>query len=231
MGVSSATENGGPAVARVYQALRMPIVDGKIAPGTRINIDAVARDLGVSQTPVREALQRLEADDLLAYTPGRGYRTTPVLDLAGLRAVFEFRMLVEPWAARMAAGDRLANPASALDVEIGKFEDAAGDHDDVRQKMLAHDAAFHDRILLATGNPVVRQAYAQTHCHLHVFRLYPVDADGSITIEEHRRIWAAVRGYDTAAADQAMTEHIQNSFARSSRVFQDAGSAIAPIGR
>ena len=41
--------------------------------------------------------------------------------------------------------------------------------------MLAHDARFHEIILAATGNDVVGQAYAQTHCHLHVFRLFPVD--------------------------------------------------------
>ena len=142
---SPATESGA-AVSRVYAALRMPIVDGAIAPGTRINIDAVARDLGVSQTPVREALQRLEADDLLMYTPGRGYRTTPMLDLAGLRSVFEFRLLVEPWAARTAASDRLANPAADLDEEISSFEKAAASQGDVRQQMLEprHPLPRHD---------------------------------------------------------------------------------------
>ncbi|MGN6129865.1 MAG: GntR family transcriptional regulator, partial [Nocardioidaceae bacterium] len=154
----------------------MPILDGEIPPGERINIDAVARRLGVSQTPVREALQRLEGDDLLIYTPGRGYRTTPMLDLAGLRAVYEFRLLVEPWAARAAAGDRLTNPAHALDEELVDFEGVAAAQEDVRQGLLGHDSRFHDLILTAAGNPVVRQAYSQTHCHLHVFRLYQVDA-------------------------------------------------------
>lgn len=209
----------GAAVSKVYQALRMPIVDGEIPPGTRINIDAVARELGVSQTPVREALQRLEADDLLVYTPGRGYRTTPVLDLAGLRSVFEFRLLVEPWAARSVATDRLANPASALDHELASFERVAGHGRDVRQELLLHDTRFHDMILAAVGNEVVRQAYAQTHCHLHVFRLYHVDTDGAITVAEHRRIWAAVRACDPAEAERAMTEHIKSSYARSARVF------------
>src|SRR5689334_19838358 len=57
-GAAEPVESGagsGAAVAKVYAALRMPILDGQIAPGTRINIDAVARKLGVSQTPVREA--------------------------------------------------------------------------------------------------------------------------------------------------------------------------------
>ena len=143
------------AVARVYSALRIPIVDGEMPPGTRIKIDAVARDLGVSQTPVREALQRLESDDLLVYTPGRGYRTTPMLDFKGLRSLFEFRLLVEPWAARSVATDRLSNPGPALAKELADFERIADRDGDVRQMMLAHDAHFHDMILAAAGNDVV----------------------------------------------------------------------------
>ena len=209
----------GAAVTKVYTTLRMTILDGEIPPETRVNIDAVARRIGVSQTPVREALQRLEGDGLLVYTPGRGYRTTPMLDVGGLRAVFEFRLLVEPWAARTAATDRLSNPSPALDVELAWFEEVARKDGDVRQNMLAHDTRFHDLILAGAGNTVVRQAYAQTHCHLHVFRLSQVDADGAITIQEHRRIWAAIRDCDPSAAESAMSEHIRNSFARSMHAF------------
>ena len=212
------TESGA-TVAKVYAALRMPILDGELPPGTRINIDAVARRLGVSQTPVREALQRLEGDALLVYTPGKGYRTTEMLDLAGLRSVFEFRLLIEPWAARSAAADRLTNPADRLDEELTAFELAASAKKDVRQQLLLHDTRFHDIVLAATENEVVRQAYTQVHCHLHVFRLYQVDEDGLITIEEHRKIWEAIRACDADAAEHEMLGHIKNSYARSAQAF------------
>ena len=74
----SEVPRGKAAVPDVYTAMRASILDGGIAPGTRINIDAVARSLGVSQTPVREVLQRLEGDNLVVYNPGRGYSTTPL---------------------------------------------------------------------------------------------------------------------------------------------------------
>lgn len=213
-------KESGAAVAKVYDALRVPILDGQIPPGERLNIDAIARRLGVSQTPVREALQRLEGDDLLVYTPGRGYRTTPVLDLDGLRSVFEFRLLVEPWAARAAATDRLSNPAAALEEELIAFQKVASG-EEVRQELLGHDTRFHSMILSATGNDVVASAFAQTHCHLHVFRLLSVDPDGAITIEEHRRITDAILRCQPEEAEQAMVDHIGKSYERSSVAFAD----------
>lgn len=222
------TPKAKAAAGEVYAAMRASILDSEIPPGTRINIDAIARRLGVSQTPVREALQRLEGDNLLVYSPGRGYSTTPLLDLAELRSLFEFRLLVEPWAARAAAVDRLANPAPALDKELELLERRIGDDGDVRQDLVAHDTRFHDMILAAAGNPVVRHAYAQTHCHLHTFRLYPADVDGAITLAEHRRVREAIAACDPEKAEQAMAEHIRNSFGRFAQAF--SGQAIlAPL--
>lgn len=225
------TPEAAVAVSKVYSALRIPIVDGEIPPGTRINIDAIARKLGVSQTPVREALQRLEGDDLLVYSPGRGYRTTTKLDLPGLRSLFEFRLLVEPWAARSAAVDRLANPAPALDKELQAFERMAHGDGDLRQDMLAHDTRFHAQILAAAGSEVVEQAYAQTHCHLHVFRLYPVDVHGAITIAEHREIWRAIHSCDPDEAERVMSEHIRRAFERSAQTFEGPTARIEPLNR
>lgn len=212
----------------VYSAMRASILKGEIEPGTRINIDAVARSMGVSQTPVREVLQRLEGDNLVVYTPGRGYSTTPLLDLAELRSLFEFRLLVEPWAARSAAVDRLANPAAALDKELSAFRDRMQNSGDLRQDLVAHDTRFHDTILAAAGNPVVRHAFAQTHCHLHTFRLYPADVDGAITVAEHSAVREAIRTCQPERAEEAMAEHIRNSFTRFAQAFED-NVALSPL--
>ncbi|MGI5346870.1 GntR family transcriptional regulator [Streptomyces sp. CA-250714] len=223
-----------PAANGVYTTLRSLIMDGELPPDTRINIVALSRDLGVSQTPVREALQRLEGDNLITYEPGRGYSTTPLLDLDGLRALFEFRLLVEPWAARAAAVDRLSNPGPLLDRELDSFErvlaatenEPGGEesHRDIRQQLVAHDAAFHAAILKATGNPVAEQAYTQTHCHLHTFRLYPEDIDTANTVTEHRRISAAINGCAPEEAEQAMTDHVRKAFDRFANAFDTAAA-------
>jgi DNA-binding GntR family transcriptional regulator len=215
-----------PAAGEVYSTLRDSIVASEIMPGTRMNIDAIARDLGVSQTPVREALQRLEGDNLVVYRAGRGYSTTPLLELPELRALFEFRLLIEPWAARSAAVDRLDNPSHVLDLELADFERRMDDAGDLRQDLVAHDTRFHNAILAATGNRTVQQAFAQTHCHLHLFRLYRADVDGSATAAEHRRIREAIHGCDPDAAEAAMAEHIHNSFARFAQAFDGALPAL-----
>ena len=217
------------AASEVYAALRQSILDGDIAPGTRINIDAVSRRLGVSQTPVREALQHLEGDNLLVYYPGRGYSTTPLLSLPELRSLFEFRLLVEPWAARSAAVDRLSNPSAALRAELEVLERQIDDTVNVRQDLLAHDARFHDLILASAGNPVVQQAYVQTHCHLHMFRLYPSDLDSEVTLMEHRGIRDAIAAADPVAAEEAMSAHLRSSFHRFARAFGAEAAALPGV--
>ncbi|MGM9471383.1 GntR family transcriptional regulator [Pseudarthrobacter sp. YS3] len=223
---SSDASKGKAAVSDVYASMRASILKGEIEPGARINIDAVSRSLGVSQTPVREVLQRLEGDNLVVYSPGRGYSTTPLLGLDELRSLFEFRLLVEPWAARAAAVDRLANPARALEKELAAFRGVMSGGGDLRQDLVAHDTRFHDTILLAAGNPVVQHAFAQTHCHLHTFRLYPADIDGAITIAEHATVRDAIAACQPDRAEEAMAEHIRNSYSRFAQAFE--GKADLP---
>jgi DNA-binding FadR family transcriptional regulator len=111
-------EPRGRSGVDVYGILRAKILDLQLPPDGKVNIDALARELGVSQTPIREALSQLEGDRLIVKTPGKGYRTTALLGTAELRELFEFRLLVEPWAARAAAVNRLVNPARILQASL-----------------------------------------------------------------------------------------------------------------
>ncbi|MFC7404209.1 GntR family transcriptional regulator [Georgenia alba] len=214
----------------VYDHLRLHIVENRIPPGERLNIDALARQLGVSQTPVREAVRRLEGDKLLVNESGRGYRTTPLLDLAGLRNLFEFRLLVDVWAARSVAVNRLANPAPAMRAEIDRFEDLLPTTSDIPRELVGHDTRFHGLILDALGNDVVRDAYEQTHAHLHTFRLYAADTDGSVTLTEHRGIFQAVEACDPDAAEAAMRVHLTAAYARFAEAFDDTAPELRSPG-
>src|SRR5690606_18753046 len=88
---------------QVYDRLIADLVDGRIEPDSAISIDGLARSLGVSQTPIREALGRLEATGLVTRLPFKGYRAAPPLSLEDLRQLSEARRVIEPANARLAA--------------------------------------------------------------------------------------------------------------------------------
>jgi DNA-binding GntR family transcriptional regulator len=200
------------APASVYERIKAMILSNTIPPGGKLNIDQLARELGVSQTPVREAIQRLEGDKLVVRL-ARGYSTTQLLGEAELRHMFEVRLLLEPWCARAAAVDRAGNPGRAMLQEVDRFLREGGDGD-ARQLISVHDSRFHELVLDAVGNPFLTDAFRQMHPHLHLFRLYPADVDGERTIEEHRRLALAIADADPDEAERAMRSHLLHAMER-----------------
>src|SRR5690349_8077250 len=87
----------------VYRRIRADIMSLKLPPDTRVSVDSLARELGVSQTPIREALSMLEAHGLVTKQRFVGYCTAPTLNRKQFEELFEIRLLVEPYAARRAA--------------------------------------------------------------------------------------------------------------------------------
>ena len=86
-----------------YEAIKGMIFKHEISPGSRVNIDALSYDLQVSQTPIREALSRLESEGLIVKEPLKGFSATNLLTLKEFNDMFQFRLLIEPWAAEEAA--------------------------------------------------------------------------------------------------------------------------------
>ncbi len=222
----AAAESGRLSTEDVYERLRGMILDHTIPPSTRVNIHRLAAELGVSATPVREALRLLQGDNLLVSTSNKGYSTTPVLDAAGVRDLFEFRLLVEPWAARSAATNGLRNPARELARELASFTAGSASP---QQHMIAHDSRFHRAIMVASGNGVVLQAFTQTHCHLHLFRMFRDSWDWRTTLEQHRAIADAIADVDPLAAETAMRSHLLSSYEGFMRLmrFTDAAPLTA----
>lgn len=193
----------------VYDLIRRKILDHSIPPATRINIHQISKQLGVSATPVREALRLLQGDNLLVATSNKGYATTPILDAKGVRDLFELRLLIEPWAARTAAANRLQNPSKDLLAEIKSFDSTT---DSIQHSMIAHDSRFHKAILLSTDNQSVIQAFEQSHCHLHLFRMFRHDWDWKTSLGQHKEIAKAISNADPAAAEDAMRNHLISAY-------------------
>lgn len=205
----------------VYEMLKARVMDHVIEPGARMNIDSLARELEVSQTPVREALARLESDSLARKEPLRGYTATPLLSPADLEQLFEVRFLLEPWAAARAAEQVTPAGRQLLDAELAEMTDipVEGDYDDYRS-LAGHDQRFHLLIHRMAGNRLLAEMFERTHCHLHIFRLYYGRGIGLQAVAEHRALAAAIAGGDSAAAETAMIAHLTASRDRLRPVFQ-----------
>jgi DNA-binding GntR family transcriptional regulator len=195
-----------------YGYLAGAILRNEIPPATRVNINAVAVSLGVSATPVREALARLESDGLVTQLHLKGYRTTDLLSRREIRDLWQFRMLVEPYSAGNAATLATPEQVGGLQREIESFASApTGSDFDSYEQFSAHDARLHALILEASGNEVITRAFERTHCHLHAFRLAYTGSAGQATVDEHLAIVGQIVAGDSRRAAEAMMDHLTHS--------------------
>lgn len=195
----------------VYEAIKSLIMDHEIEPDERVSIDGLARQLRVSPTPVREALARLESAGLVVKEPLRGYRATALFTRDQLADLYQFRLLIEPWAAARAAERADADGKARLRAEMTTVEVPRSDSYDGYKALTAHDTRLHVLIAELAGSPQVRDAFERTHCHLHIFRLCYHRAIGVCTLEEHRAIVEAITAGDPDQAERAMRRHLETS--------------------
>ncbi|TCQ99397.1 GntR family transcriptional regulator [Neorhizobium sp. JUb45] len=203
----------------VYEALYAQLMSLKIPPGGRISIDKLVRSLGVSQTPIREALSRLEAQGLVIKTHLVGYSAAEQLNRDRLNQLYELRLLLEPFAAGQLALKRDARIIAEL-----KALDADMQGEDKAQSRAAYgefakrDAAFHDFIARNCGNALVHDSLQRLHTHVHLFRLYFHARATTDANREHETLIAAIENGSSEKAEAAMREHILCS----KRRFEDA---------
>ncbi len=197
----------------VYATIKRQLMDHEIEPGSRLNIDALARSLEVSPTPVREALARLESDGLVTKRPLYGYTAAPVLDARGFAELYEVRLLLEPPAARAAAErarpedlERLGSLLSGM-----RLPAAAPETFDGYRELFSRDASFHAVIWEMSGNRLLHETLDRLHAHMHLYRLYFRNGFVDDMVVEHERILAALRARDPDAAERAMIDHLNRS--------------------
>jgi DNA-binding GntR family transcriptional regulator len=204
----------------VYNSLYAQLMSRKIPPGGRIAIDSLVRELGVSQTPIREALSRLEAQGLVVKTHLIGYSAADQLNKSRLEQLYELRLMVEPAVAAKAAVNMTEASIVALD-EIAQQMNAlvGSDTQGAYGQFAQRDSEFHDLIAAGSGNELARDALAHLHTHVHLFRLFHHSRATREANEEHAQIISALRRRDADAAGQAMRSHIERSRARFATFF------------
>ncbi len=186
-------------------------MEHSLAPGDRMNIDALARELEVSPTPVREALARLESDGLVRKRPLAGYTVSPLLTRQEFADMFDMRLVLEGAAARWAAERAEESVRTAISTESTAVPTLDLPDQDGRRSHAAFtalDARFHDLIADAAGNPLLRDSIQRLHAHLHIHRLYFPYTQTGTTSDEHRLIADAIRTADPDGAETAMRAHL-----------------------
>ncbi|MBX5460957.1 MAG: GntR family transcriptional regulator [Steroidobacteraceae bacterium] len=199
-------------VQEVFDLIRADIMALRIPPDTRISIDNLVRELGVSQTPIREALSMLEAIGLVTKRRFIGYCSAPQLNRKQLDELYEVRLLLEPYAARCAA-ERMS------DEEIRRLSELAanmepGDTRTSYDRFADQDSELHDMIAAGSGNRLIQESLARLHAHLHIFRLRFHSEVTTEAYAEHARLVEALAARDPAAAEAAMRAHIEKSYQR-----------------
>ncbi|GIT78381.1 GntR family transcriptional regulator [Leifsonia sp. LS1] len=204
----------------VYDAVLGLLMDQVIEPGSRASIDGIARQLGVSPTPVREALARLESEGLVVKKALKGYTAAPLLDSDGLRELFEMRRLLEPYATRNAAGEldeQTLDQLEQLCEEMHRSGEASQTGEDRfkdYKDFANQDSEFHRIIAEHSGNVLLADAISRLRSHMHQYRIYFKHGVVDETSGEHEAVLEALRSGDAAAAEAAMLDHITRSYHR-----------------
>jgi DNA-binding GntR family transcriptional regulator len=189
----------------VYRRVRADIMSLRLPPDTRVSVDSLARELGVSQTPIREALSMLEANGLVSKRHFAGYMTSPRMDRAQLDELFEFRLLIEPHAARKAA-------EMMSDADVGAL--ASGETAVSHDAFADMDSEFHRLIAQGAQNHLIADSLARLHIHIHIFRSCFKREIAEEAVHEHNAIITAIRARDGAKSETTMRRHIELSYGR-----------------
>lgn len=189
----------------VYRRIRADIMSLKLPPDTRVSVDSLARELGVSQTPIREALSMLEANGLVNRKQFAGYATAPRMERAQLDELFEFRLLVEPHAARKACEAMSDSDMALLD---------SGEHAHSHDGFADLDTDFHKLIAQGAGNYLIAESLSRLHIHVHIFRSCFRSEIAEEAADEHADIISALQSRHGPTAEAAMRRHIERSYRR-----------------
>ena len=202
---------------------------GDLAPGARLGEVELADRLGVSRTPVREALSRLAAEGLVEIAPNRGARVA-TWTVAELEGVFDLRSVLEPQLTAHAVPNATPADVEELDALARRMHEVGspGPHQDL-DALVPLNRAFHDRLVALAAHPTLATALAAAIHPPIVRRNFLTYDEASLrrSLAHHVEIVAAIRAGDPEWARAVMTSHIANARAVMVRAALQAGGERA----
>ncbi|WP_018465469.1 GntR family transcriptional regulator [Calidithermus timidus] len=201
------TEFQRPSSVReaAYLHLRESILSGILSPGTRISEPGLAESLGISRTPVREALQRLSQEGLVELSPGRGARVR-VITPQEVREVYEVRALLEAEGARLAALNATRAELEALEERLQTLDRIPAEE---YAEQMRVDFEFHSLLMEASHNRTLARIYQDLRSGLALVRAHQQTlSQHPKTREQHHQILKALQQREAEQAARAARAHV-----------------------
>ena len=215
-----------------YAALRSALLRREFEPEEQLDLPAISQRLGISLTPLKEALRRLDDERLVEIRPRHGTYVRAVT-VQRLREVTEARILIETWG----VGElRLTEEVwDEVDTLVTQSEDLARtsltDVIELEDRFATLDHAFHRRLLAASGNESITRFFDSLGSHVLLARAWCLEPSAlrnqvQTGVSEHRRILEALRSGDQDSAAGLMRSHIERSLNRACIIVDAHGGRI-----
>lgn len=217
-----------PDLVGVVEAqLQQAILSGRIGPGERIVEAELARQMGVSRAPVREAARRLESLGLLVSRPRHGF-TVREITMGQVDDLYQVRHALELMAAELACQAASDAQLQALMAQVDDMVHRMAQMDQAER--VATDLAFHAQISILSGNAYLARLFGNMATEVRMFLALTEDSygDPASLAETHRPIAAALLHRDVAAVRLALGHHLDDALLHVRSLFSPAGTPASP---
>ncbi|MGH3086834.1 MAG: GntR family transcriptional regulator [Rubrobacteraceae bacterium] len=191
-----------------FHRIRADIEDGRLEPGERLRAAVLREDLGMSPTPIREALRLLQAQGLVEHRPHHGM-VVAEYPAEQTEEVYRLRLVLEPMATELAAERASGEQLERIRRQHAALGDAV-ESGDARVDAAELNAAWHRAVYEAAGSRYLEEFIARLWGVLPLEAVWRTDRSGS-SVEEHERITAAIERRDATQAADLMRRHIEGT--------------------
>ncbi|MEM7343400.1 MAG: GntR family transcriptional regulator [Chloroflexota bacterium] len=211
----------------VYKLLHTRILNHEYPPGYRFDLSRLETQLGISRTPLKEALHRLEAEGLIEIRPRRGTYVIS-LDAEEVAESFDVRRMLECAAAEVAVRNASDQQIQALRTHISQMSQllVSDEYQVVISEYIELDRQFHRSLIDLAGNKRLTQIWKQLDTHVQIARVrqkFILSDSKKNTEAEHEMILQALEQRDAPALNQALAEHINLSKERTLKIIEGYG--------
>jgi DNA-binding GntR family transcriptional regulator len=211
-----------PLTLKAYHQLKRRIIDLRFRPGEILMVQSLAKELGISRTPVREALVRLQQEGFVEEAEGKKFKVSEIT-LKSILELHEIRELMEGHAVKRVAKNRTGAQVDELRELTKRMEQALGVRDP--DLFFEADLEFHAKLIRFCGNRALQDLAVQLTEKIQRVRFLTLYVHRRLeeTIDEHSKILDGIEAQDPRSAQKALSTHLQNVKKGVEKLFAERG--------